>query len=140
MKKLLIILFLFNIGDESNAQKYMYGLGSNISLLTADINTPSEQYDFVMAVTHFSYTPRFILTNGDNSSLTVGFPMGAGVGFLTSAGNATGIAWGADAPVAFDYNMGNMSTPENEKKFGGTSVADLDICIQDTELMVKQNQ
>jgi hypothetical protein len=71
-----------------------------------------------MAVTHFSYTPRFILSGGDNSSLTVGFPMGAGIGFLTSAGNATGIAWGADAPVAFDYNMGNMSTPENEKKFG----------------------
>ena len=112
---LLLLCFFINI---SNAQSYMRGIGANISILTAKINTPSEKYDFAMAVTHFSYTPRFTISESENSSVSICFPLGIGVGILSSAGGASGIAWGADAPVAIDYNMGNMSTPDNEKGFG----------------------
>jgi hypothetical protein len=86
--------------------------------LTAKIKRPYEQYDFAMVVTHFSYTPRFTFSEGENSSLSIGFPLGIGIGILSSAGSASGIAWGADVPAALDYNMGNMSTPENNKGFG----------------------
>ncbi len=111
----MVLCFLFNT---ANAQSYMRGIGSNISILTAKVNTPSEQYDFAMVVTHFSFTPRFTISEGENNSVSICFPLGVGVGILSSANGASGIAWGADAPVAIDYNIGNMSTPDNEKGFG----------------------
>jgi hypothetical protein len=106
------------LNKKSNAQNYMYGIGGNISVLTAKIDRPYEKYNFAMVVTHFSYTPRFIISEGQNSSISIGFPLGVGIGILSSAGHASGIAWGADAPAVIDYNIGNMSTPDNDKGFG----------------------
>jgi hypothetical protein len=119
MKKIAIALLCLVcfLDKKSNAQNYMYGIGANISVLTAKINTPYEQYDFAMVMPHFSYTPRFIVSEGKNSSITIGFPLGVGIGILNSGG-VSGIAWGVDVPVAFDYNIGNMSTPEINEGFG----------------------
>jgi hypothetical protein len=89
------------------------------SILFAKINTPYENYTFIMAFTHFSYYPRFTLTESDNSSISIESPLGAGGCLLNSGSNANGIAWGIDLPLAIDYNMGCQSTPGNENRFGG---------------------
>jgi hypothetical protein len=102
-----------------NAQTFMKGVGANISILYAEIDDAGEKYTFVMTVTHFSYFPRFTFKENENSSFSVGSPLGAGIGILNSGGNASGIAWGIDLPLAIDYNMGCQSTPDNENRFGG---------------------
>lgn len=120
LKKMILLSFLsFSIITKIYAQSFMHGIGANISVLTAKINTPSDQYTFTMAVTHFSYFPRFTLTESENSSVSIGSPLGAGVGFLSSGGETGGIAWGFELPLAVDYNIGCKSTPDNENTFGG---------------------
>ena len=113
---LVIIYFL---SSKVIAQSFMQGLGANISILTAKINNPYESYTFTMVVTHFSYFPRYNLTESENSSVSLGVPLGAGIGILNNGGITSGIAWGFDLPVALDYNIGCKSTPENEDNFGG---------------------
>jgi hypothetical protein len=96
----------------------MHSVGANISILYAEIDKPGTRYTFTMAVTHFAYYPRYTLTESDNYSVSVGSPLGAGVGLLTSSGSATGITWGFDLPVVIDYNTGYQSTPGNENNTG----------------------
>lgn len=114
---LFVLLLLSHL--KGMTQSFMQGIGANISILTAKVNTPNEKYTFTMQVNHFSYFPRFNLSETDNTSFSIGFPLGAGIGILTSGGNAQGISWGFDLPIAADYNFGCRSTPDNEKNFGG---------------------
>ena len=117
-RSFLIISILCFLDKKNFAQSFIHAIGANISVLTAKINTPSEKYTFTMEVNHFSYFPRFNLSESENSSFSIGFPLGAGIGVLTGGGNAEGIAWGFDLPVVADYNIGCGSTSENEKNFG----------------------
>lgn len=116
--KIYTTLFLLFIINTVNAQSYIRGIGANISVLTAKINTQYEKYNFAMVATQFSFTPRFNISERDNTSVSICFPLGIGLGFLNSGGDVSGIAWGADVPVAIDYNIGKMSTPDNESSFG----------------------
>ncbi len=119
-KRIFIYLFiLYMLSSNVMAQNFMHSIGANISVLTAKINTPYEQYTFTMMVTHFSYFPRYNITESENSSFSIGIPLGAGIGILSSAGTASGVAWGFDVPVALDYNIGCRSTAENKNNFGG---------------------
>jgi hypothetical protein len=113
---LCVSVFTLNI---VSAQSFMKGIGANISVLTAKINTPSERYNFAMSIAHFSYFPRWTFSEAENSSVSIGSPLGAGIGLLNGGGGgAEGIAWGADVPIALDYNTGCNATPDNEKTFG----------------------
>jgi hypothetical protein len=114
----LSFLFCF-ISSVIFAQSFMHSVGANISVMFAKIETPSLKEDFAMEVTHLSYFPRFILTESDNSSFTVGTPVGVGINIINDVSGESGIAWGFDAPLVFDYNMGCKSSPENENGFGG---------------------
>lgn len=123
MKKLSAFLILsctLFCAKMSFSQSFMQGIGANISIVTADINNDYEQYQFAMTMAHFTYYPRWSFAEYDNSSFTIGFPIAAGIGFVKDAfGDGGGITWGADAPVALDYNIGLQSTPDNEQNFGG---------------------
>jgi len=115
----VFVFFIFVTTSNLFAQHFMKGIGANISILTAKINTPSEKYTFMMSVVHLSFFPRYNLTESENSSVSVGSPFGVGIGILTEAGNASGIAWGVDVPLVIDYNIGLKSTPDNENSSGG---------------------
>lgn len=122
IRKLFVVLVIIHfLSYTLKAQSFMQGLGANISILSAKINNQYESYTFTMVVTHFSYFPRVNLTESENSSVSIGVPLGVGIGILNNAGAGTagGVAWGFDLPVALDYNMGCKSTPENEDNFGG---------------------
>lgn len=97
----------------------MHGLGATISIMTANISTSSERYTATVAFTNLTYFPRYTLTKSDRTSLSIGTPVGAGVGF--SAGGGSGDAsvyYGFDLPLVIDYNIGRKSTIENEDSFG----------------------
>lgn len=72
-----------------------------------------------MQVNHISWFPRYTVMEGENSSLSLGSPLGAGVNLLTDNMGGGGVSWGFDVPLVADYNMGCMSAPDNESGFGG---------------------
>jgi hypothetical protein len=119
-RTILILVLCYFITEKNFAQSFMHGIGANVSVINAKINTQNDKYTFTMMVTHFSYFPRLNISESENRSFSVGFPLGAGIGILNNGqGNGSGIAWGVDLPVAADYNLGCGSTPENEDRFGG---------------------
>lgn len=117
-KSILLFSFVVLACRQMVSQNIMHSIGANISVLYAKINTAYEQETFVMQVTQFSYSPRFIISGSENSSLSVGSPLGAGIGILTSGGDADGVAWSVDVPLVLDYNIGCKSSPANDDSFG----------------------
>src|SRR5687768_15271250 len=116
----MIFLFAAHLtGPKILAQSLMHGIGANIYILTPKLDPASELYNFTLTATHFSYFPRYTLHESQNSSVSVGSPLGIGIGLLSRSGGPSGIAWGLDLPVAVDYNLGCKSSPFNEKTFGG---------------------
>lgn len=101
------------------AQNFMHSIGANISFIFAKIETPYVKESFMMQVSHFSYFPRFTVMETENSSLSIGSPLGAGINLLTNNSGGGGVSWGYDLPLVVDYNIGCKSTPDNESGFGG---------------------
>jgi hypothetical protein len=117
-KLMTFLLCVLLTSGKTFSQSFMNSIGANISILYAKINTQYDHETFLMNVNQFSYFPRITLSESDNSSVSLGAPLGAGIGILNSGGDADGIAWSFDAPLVMDYNMGCKSTPDNEDRFG----------------------
>ncbi len=75
---LSLLLFVCLVGKSQN---FMHGVGGTISIMTAKISNPSERYTATVAFTNLTYFPRYTLTESDRTSLSIGAPVGAGVGF-----------------------------------------------------------
>ncbi len=72
-----------------------------------------------MIQTAFSYFPRLIVASGENNSVTIGTPLGIGVGLSSDLnGNDAGISFSYDLPMVIDYNIGAKSKPDNESMYG----------------------
>lgn len=120
IKKLALLFLFFSIGHYPLlAQNFMHSVGANISVVFAQIETPYLKESFTMQVNHISWFPRYTLTESENSSFSIGSPLGAGVNLLTDNMGGGGVSWGFDVPLVADYNMGCMSAPDNESGFGG---------------------
>lgn len=113
-----IVVFLVKF---SPCQSLMHSFGGNFSLMTTELKNSdgSRNSTFSMTVAHLSYFPRFNFIENDNSSISIGLPIGAGVNLVKDLYSGSGISWGFDLPVVLDYNMGLKSTQENESSFGG---------------------
>jgi hypothetical protein len=117
LKKTIIVFFLsILLCTYSHAQTFMHGIGVTFSGMAGRVHNPGESYDAAVAFTNFTWFPRFNLSESDRSSLSIGMPVGAGVGF--SSGGSDGVYIGFDLPLAIDYNRGRKSTYENESKMG----------------------
>ncbi|MGH2643819.1 MAG: hypothetical protein ACRDE2_07725 [Chitinophagaceae bacterium] len=69
---------------------------------------------------NLTYFPRYNFIERDNSSVSVGLPVGFGLGLvIENYGNPGSIAGGFDVPVVLDYNIGYKSTMDNDSRFGG---------------------
>lgn len=113
---LLVFIFTFSAGKSQN---FMHGAGATISIMTANISTPFQRYTATVSFTNLTYYPRYTLTESDRTSLSIGAPVGAGVGFSTGGGSGdASVYYGFDLPVVIDYNIGRKSTIENEDSFG----------------------
>ncbi len=118
-KSIAFSFFLFLAFTGINAQSFMQGAGATVFIMTAKISTPSEKYTATVSFTNLTYFPRFTFGEKERSSLSVGIPIGAGIGFANSSGGGeSSIYYGFDLPLVIDFNMGRKSSPDNEDNFG----------------------
>ena len=97
----------------------MHGIGLTPTLLfgTSDDGYNSKVMIYQNMITYY---PRFNFVENENSSISIGAPVGVGFGLArTTDYSDVGISFSYDLPVALDYNIGCKSTSENEHYFGG---------------------
>lgn len=113
LKKIFMLSCLLSAGCFSlNAQSLMHGIGATISVLSGS--------GITLEQTNLCYFPRYNFVEHDNSSISVGMPLGAGIGVSSNTyGNDAGLAFSFDIPAVIDYNIGCKSTPDNDRNFGG---------------------
>ncbi len=103
----------------SYSQTLMHGLGATISVLSGHVGEESSS-KFMLSQTNICYFPRLNFVENDNSSISVGLPLGIGIGVVSSNGGSdAGVLFAYDLPVVLDYNIGAKSTLDNEQTFGG---------------------
>lgn len=101
---------------QMSTPRLMHGMGATISVLLS----PPHSSNFTLSQENFTYFPRYNLTEGENSSLSVGVPVGIGVGIARNTyGNDAGIVFAYELPVVIDFNFGCKSTRKTESTFGG---------------------
>jgi hypothetical protein len=120
MKRGSLLLCLITVFHFSGfGQRLMHGLGTSTSLI---FNIPSgdgDNNDLILKQISVLYFPRYNFIERENSSVSVGAPVGLGGGFVTNKyTNNTQIYFSFDIPVVMDYNIGLKSTAENNKQFG----------------------
>lgn len=114
----IMVLCLFKTTN-LNAQKLMHSLGATISVLYGKISSNGSSSSFTLQQTNFCYFPRYNIVENDNSSVSLGAPVGIGIGLVSNTyGSDNGIAFAYDLPVVIDYNIGCKSTSDNDKNFG----------------------
>jgi hypothetical protein len=117
IKKLALLFLLLSVNFISKAQSFMHSAGVNFSIMNAKINNNTGKYSLTTAFTNLTYFPRLNLMEAENSSVSIGAPVGAGIG-ISQTGDAS-LYWGFDLPAVIDYNIGKKSSAENEQGFGG---------------------
>jgi hypothetical protein len=121
--KLVWITFVFSlmIMARSNAQQLMHSFGLTISVLQGTLQQGAGNSEsFGVEQNNLTYFPRYNFVENENSSISVGAPIGIGIGLVTNTyGNDVGVLFSYDLPLVIDYNIGCKSTKDNDKNFGG---------------------
>ncbi|MBS1946390.1 MAG: hypothetical protein JST47_01350 [Bacteroidetes bacterium] len=119
-KLLFIGLVLFLTTTTLTAQKLMHGFGLTISALQGTLHEGSGYESFSVEQNNLTYFPRYNFVENENSSISIGAPIGIGLGIASNTfGNDAGVIFSYDLPIVIDYNIGCKSTMENESSFGG---------------------
>lgn len=121
--KLVWIAFLFTLTiiTTSNAQQLMHGFGVTLSVLQGTLHEGNGGFEsFGVEQDNLTYFPRFNFVENENSSISIGAPIGVGIGIVTNSyGNDAGVLFSYDLPLVIDYNIGCKSTMDNDRTFGG---------------------
>jgi hypothetical protein len=121
--KLACIVSTFNLAfmARASAQQLMHSFGLTLSVLQGTLNEgPGNSESFGVEQNNFTYFPRFNFIENENSSFSIGAPIGIGIGIVTNTyGNDAGVIFSYDLPLVIDYNIGCKSTMANESNFGG---------------------
>lgn len=96
----------------------MQSLGITISALSGTIKNQYGSADFGIEQIDFTYFPRYNFIENENSSVSIGLPLSAGVGIVRESANPGEVAFSYDLPAALDYNIGFKSTTNNDHTFG----------------------
>lgn len=121
LKRLLVSsILIFLLASAANAQGFMSGYGATISVLYGKIITPYSSSNFALSQNTATYFPRYNFVENENSSFSIGAPIGVGIGIVTNTlGDDAGISLAFDVPLVLDYNIGFKYTSDNESRFGG---------------------
>jgi hypothetical protein len=113
-------IIMLAIRQNSFSQEFMHSVGATISVLSGTLTSPEETSSFSMMQTNFTYFPRYNFIKNDNSSFSIGAPVGVGIGIASNTyGDDAGVAFAFDVPVVVDYNLGFKATSESSNYFGG---------------------
>jgi hypothetical protein len=117
-KSIFVFFFSFPAFTAIKGQSFMHGAGATVSVMTANISTPNARYTATVLFTNFTYFPRFTFGEKEHSSLSIGVPVGAGIGFNNGGSANASVYYGFDLPLVVDFNGGRKSSPDNEDRFG----------------------
>ena len=115
LKRFLFFTAFFFFTAGINAQSFMSSYGGTASVIQGK-ETSDGPYKTVLYQLCGTFFPRYNLSESDNSSISLGIPLSAGIGTVN---NSDGIAFSADVPLMGDYNFGCDAIPESESGFGG---------------------
>ncbi|HXS57722.1 MAG TPA: hypothetical protein VN726_16425 [Hanamia sp.] len=119
VKLLIISIFLFS-ANRLPAQKLMNSAGLSLSVLQGTLHQGTGYETFAIEQNNLTWFPRYNFIESENSSVSIGAPVGAGIGLVTNTiGGDAGILFSYDVPVVIDYNIGCKSTVDNDRTFGG---------------------
>lgn len=98
MKQFFIVFFLILlVSSKISAQTLMHSFGATISVLQGTIHDANGGYEsFGLEQTNLTYFPRYNFVENENSSISVGAPVGIGIGLVSNT-------YGNDAGVLFSY-------------------------------------
>lgn len=121
LRKLFALLAILLLASRClSAQEFMQAFGVKMSVLAGTVSDEGSGSDVAIQVNELSYFPRYNFLEGDDASLSIGFPLGAGIGIARNSDfSDVGILLAYDLPVALDFNFGNKSTLDNGRGFGG---------------------
>jgi hypothetical protein len=121
--KLVCIAFILTLTTmaSASAQQLMHSFGLTLSVMQGTLQEGAGNSEsFAVEQNNFTWFPRFNFVENENSSISVGAPIGVGIGIATNTyGNDAGVLFSYDLPLVIDYNIGCKSTMENENNFGG---------------------
>jgi hypothetical protein len=115
MKKLFFLVILFFSFSISFSQSFMHGAGVVIFVgtVTGGVTTVNGG---------ITYSPRINFLEMENSSLSIGIPLSAGISgdyyTDTYGGSENTLSFMLDVPLILNYNIGCGSSKENESRFG----------------------
>ena len=113
-----LTIALVLISQLAISQSFMHSIGATISILDGK-STDGNNNSVSLMQTNVSYFPRYNFIEYDNASVSVGLPLGIGVGIANNMYSDYGIAFAYDIPAVLDYNFGYKSTPDNDSRVGG---------------------
>ncbi|MFT3945958.1 MAG: hypothetical protein QM763_03200 [Agriterribacter sp.] len=118
LKAIIPVITLIFISQVVKSQSFMHSAGATISILDGK-STDGNNNAVSLFQTSASYFPRYNFVEYDNTSVSVGMPLGVGIGIANSIYNDYGLAFAYDIPLVLDYNFGYKSTMENDSRVGG---------------------
>lgn len=119
-KKLLCAISLSACFQSLAAQSLMHSFGATVTITTDKVSSDYGSSKFSLSQTYLSYFPRYNFIENENSSISIGAPIGVGAGVARySAVSDAGFFFAYDLPLVVDYNIGCKSSRDNEQTFGG---------------------
>jgi hypothetical protein len=117
----IVFVVILTIPARSSAQQLMHSFGLTLSVMQGTLQEGAGSSEsFGVEENNLTYFPRFNFVENENSSISVGAPIGIGVGLVTNTyGNDVGVLFSYDLPLVIDYNIGCKSTMANDRNFGG---------------------
>jgi hypothetical protein len=120
---LFSFLFIFSASD-TFAQRLTHSIGTTLFVTTSKVTENGAiirigKSSFLSEQVSATYFPRYNLAEFKNASLSVGMPVGVGVGAATTSNDELRFYLSYDFPVLVDYNMGAGCTQKNNQGFGG---------------------
>jgi hypothetical protein len=121
--KTVWIYFIFTLIfiARAGAQQWMHSFGLTLSVLQGTLHEGAGSSEtFAVEENNLTYFPRFNFVENENSSISIGAPIGIGLGLVSNTyGGDAGVIFSYDLPLVIDYNIGCKSTTGNDKNFGG---------------------
>ncbi len=117
----IAFVFILTFNAKLNAQQLMHSFGLTLSVLQGTLQEGGGNSEsFGVEQNNLTYFPRYNFVENENSSISVGAPIGIGIGLVSNTfGSDAGVLFSYDLPVVIDYNIGCKSTMENDWNFGG---------------------
>ena len=112
MKKLILAVMILSGHFPSYCQHFIQGLGLSV-MTTRGSGFPA------IVTGGITYSPRFIVKELENGSLTIGLPLSLGLSYSPDTrSNFASASALINLPLVFNYNYGSGSTRHNASRFG----------------------